>query len=167
MIAAVEPGNPLREILMLKALKLTDGIDFDDVREYSNKQLILKGIKEPETEEEIAMFQAAQQQPKEPSAEMILAQGELMKGQAALMKEKRETMQAQLEFQVDKATNQVNVFKAQTDRMNTQIKAQEAGATIENKRIDSFGKQIDNQAKIIQLRQPKDMTTEELFAMLG
>jgi hypothetical protein len=46
--------------------------------------------------------------------------------------------------------NQIDTFRAQTDRMDTQIDAQEANATINNKNIDSVGKQIDNRQKVIQ-----------------
>ena len=62
------------------------------------------------------------------------------------------------------AKRQTDAFKAQTDRMDTQIKAHEADASINNKNIDSFGKKIDNTEKIMKLRQISD---EKLLSMMN
>ena len=48
------------------------------MREYANKQLVMMGLKKPETPEEMEMVQQAQQQPQQPSAEQIQAQGILL-----------------------------------------------------------------------------------------
>lgn len=137
MIGQLQPGDPVRDILMLKYLKLMGGVDFDDVREYANKQLILKGIKEPETEEEMAMMQEAQQaQQGQPDAMMIAAQAEMEKAKADQMDAQTKAMSAQ-----------VNQFNAETKRMDAQVKAAEAGVKIENTQADTMGKMIANQGK--------------------
>jgi len=80
MIQGMMPGDPVRRALELKVLTLMDGVEFDDIKSYANKELVMSGFKEPETDEEKQMLQQAQQQPEEPSAEMVLAQGEMLKG---------------------------------------------------------------------------------------
>lgn len=146
LMAGMQHGDPMREILMLKYTALMDGVDFEDVREYSRNQLILKGIKQPETEEEIAMVQGAQQN-QAPDPNMILAQAEMAKGQAAMMREQREMVKDQAKIANDNAQTQIDQFKAETDRIDTQIDAQKAGAEINYKNIQAFGQQIDNAMK--------------------
>jgi outer membrane murein-binding lipoprotein Lpp len=140
MIGQLQPGDPIRDILMLKYLKLMDGVDFDDVREYANKQLIVKGIKEPETDEEIAMMeQMKQAQQGQPDAMMIAAQAEMEKAKADQMDAQTKAMSAQ-----------VDQFNAETKRMEAQVKAAEAGVRIDNTKADTMGKMISNQGKQIE-----------------
>jgi hypothetical protein len=167
MIADLPPGDPMRDFLILKALVLMDGVNFDDVREYANKQLVLKGYKEPETDEEKEMVANAQQQGDQPSAEMLLSMAEMKKAQVAEGELQMKAGKLQLDGQVAQMKGRIDAFSKQTDRMDTQIDAQEANATINNKNIDSFGKQIDNQAKIIELQKPVDMSDDELFQAIA
>jgi len=51
--------------------------------------------------------------------------------------------------------------------MEAQANAAKAGAEIESKQADTFAKKIDATAKIVPLRNPYEMSTEELFAELG
>ena len=53
MMQSIPSTDPMYNILMLKAAELMDGVQFDDVREYARKQLLLQGLKKPETEEEM------------------------------------------------------------------------------------------------------------------
>ena len=73
--------------------------------------------------------------------------------------------------QNEQVKRMIDEFKAATDRMNTQIDAQEAGATINYKRVDTMGKELDNAAKIQDLQMPKvsvaDMSDEDLFRQLA
>ena len=167
MVQGLPPGDPMRDFLILKALVLMDGVDFDDVREYANKQLVLKGYRDPETDEEKEMMAQAQQQGNEPSAEMLLGMAEMKKAQVAEGELQLKGSKIQLDGEVAQMKAQIETFKAQTDRMDTQIDAQEANATINNKNIDSFGKQIDNQAKMIQLQNPADMSDDDLMMALS
>lgn len=152
MIQGMAPGDPIRRALELKVLLLMDGTEFDDVQEYAKNELILSGIRKPETDEEKAMLQEAQNRPQEPSAEMILAQGEMLKGQAAKERNQIEVMKVQGNFQNEQMKRMIDEFKAATDRLNTQIDAQEAGANISYKRSDTMGKELDNAMKIKELR---------------
>jgi hypothetical protein len=159
MIALMDPNDPVRKILQLKILVLSDGVDFDDVREYVNKQLVMMGVKKPETPEE-EQIAAQAKQPKQPDAATLLAMAENKKGDADLLEEKRKGIEMQFKAANDQMKARIDAFDAMTKRMQAQIDAQEAGATIRNKNIDSFGKEIDNMAKIADLRKISD---EELY----
>lgn len=141
---SMDPADPARRMILLKLLKLSDGVDLEDVREYANKELILMGVKEPETDEEKQMV-AQSQQNQQPDPNMVLAMAEDKKGQAALMSEQRQMMKAQADIQNDQAGTQIDAFEAQTGRMDTQVNAQKVGAEIELKRIELFGKRMDAQ----------------------
>jgi hypothetical protein len=163
---AMNPADPMYQPIMLKIFELMDGVNFDDVREYARKQLLLSGIREPETDEDKMLLEQHAAAGQQPSAEMVLAMAEDKKGQAALMKEQREGLKLNFDIQDQQADNQVDAFKAQTDRMGVQVRAQEAGANIDYKRVDTLGKQIDNIAKAKELRQPKEMSNDELLEQL-
>lgn len=149
LAASVAQTDPMmQKALILKQVTLMDGVAMDDIRDYANKQLVLSGFKEPETDEEIAMLEQQAQQGQEPDAATLLAMAEMKKGDAALMREQREAVATEAKIQNDEAKVQVDVFEAQTDRMSTQVDAAKADADINYKKIESFGKQLENQAKI-------------------
>lgn len=112
--------------LNYKRLAMFDGVDMENLRNYSKKQLLIMGIDEPETEEDVLYLQQQAQQQQEPSAEMLLAQGELLDGQAAMIRAQTDQQNA--------ATNrfkaQVDAYRAETDRIDVQAGAQEKGANI-------------------------------------
>ena len=147
-IVQLPPGDPMQMALILKKMALMEGVEFDDIREYSNKQLILRGFKEPETDEEKQMMQQAAQQQQQPDAAMELAKAEQMKGQAQMMKAQNEGIKAQAQIQNEQIKTQIDGFEAQTGRINAQVDAQKAGAEINYKQVDTLGKQIDNAMKL-------------------
>lgn len=156
MVDLLDPNDPVRKILQLKILGLMDGVDFEDIREYVNKQLLIMGIRKPETPEEEQILQAAQQQQNQPDPAMLLAMAENKKGEADLLEQKRKGIEMQLKDFIDKLNAQTKAFEAMTRRMQVQVDAQEANATIRNKDIDSFGKKLDNTQKIIDLTKVSD-----------
>lgn len=163
MLMAMPPDDPMRKALMLKMTILMDGVDFDDIRKYAKQQLILFGVTEPETDEEKALLQQAAQ-PK-PDAAMVLAQAELLKGQAAMQREQREAVTAAADIEQARAKRQLDVvgvsidaFNAQTGRQKVQVDAAKAGASIQKDRIDMAGKALDNQNKAL------DTATKEMLA---
>ena len=166
MIMTMPQGDPLRDILMLKLLKLVDGVDFGDIRDYANKQLILTGVKKPETPEEQQMLAAKEVAGDKPSPEMVLAQAEMVKGKALQQEADFKMLQLQANMGNETAKRQIESFKAQTGRLDTQIDASEAAVTIDYKRADALGKKLDNQAKVVQLRKPADLSDEELLTDL-
>jgi len=166
MIPMVPETSPIREALYLKLLTLMDGVNFDDVRDYANKQMVLKGFKPPETDEEKKLLEESKQS-QQPDAAMVLALAEDKKGQAQLLEQKRKGIEMQLDAANEKLKRFVDAFEAQTGRMEAQANAAKAGAEIESKQADTFAKKIDATAKIVPLRNPYEMSTEELFAELG
>lgn len=153
MMMTMDPADPLRRALQLKQLMLMDGVDFSDIREYANKQLVISGVKKPSTPEEMELLKQSQEN-KQPDAAMVLAKAEELKGQADIMREKREGIKMQLDNAVDKDGQYIDVFKATTDRMKVQIEAQKAGATIHKTNMESVGEQVETHAKILEMINP-------------
>lgn len=143
MIQSMPPDDPMRNVLMLKQAQLMDGVDFDDVRDYANRQLIIMGIKEPETpEEEQMLMQASQPQP---DPNMVLAQAEMEKAKADQMNAQIDMVKTQADIQNNRAGTLIDMFDAETRRQQVQIAAQKAGAEINLKRIEQFNKSLDNE----------------------
>ena len=135
MINGLPPGDPTRDILMIKYLAMEEGPNMDDVREYARKQLILKGIKKPDTPEEEQMLAEAQQN-QQPDAMMVAAQAEEKKANADVM-----------EAQNKQASVQVDQFNAETKRIDSLIKAKQAGVQLQKSQFEIEGVALDNAAK--------------------
>ena len=97
LLTKVPQGTPEWQMLLLQYFTLLDGKGVEMMREYANKQLVMKGLKKPETPEEMQMVQEAQQQPKQPSAEETQAQGILLTGQADVMKAENDRLRIQVD----------------------------------------------------------------------
>lgn len=95
LVNGLPPGTPEHTIMLMNYLTMLDGSATDDIREYARKQLILKGVKQPETPEEEQMLQAAQES-QQPDAHMLLAQAEMQKAQADMMGEQNKQIELQL-----------------------------------------------------------------------
>lgn len=182
LLATVSPDSPIHQALLLKLLKLMDGVDFDDIREYANMQLVLLGIRKPQNEEEAKALEQHLQEAKKDSPELVLAKAETLKGQADIIEAESERVQIQLEARNETLKRQIDTFEAQTARIQTQIKAVEAGANIENKKADTFGKQVEAAVNMIDFDNvketkkskektqnfiPEEASDEELFARLA
>ena len=144
----MELDPKLARALLLKNLTLLDGVDLEDIRDYGNKQLLLDGIKEPKTEEEIQFVEESKQQQEQPDPAMVLAQAEQLKGQAAQMREQRMEKSDQAKAQTEQGKLEVDVFKAETSRMEVMVEAQEAGANIELTKAKTVNIGADTIAKI-------------------
>lgn len=135
LINGMTPETPTYKMLLNKYLMMIDGQNFDDVRDYARKELIMMGVQKPETEEEIQMVQQAQQN-QGPSAQeqamLQAAEAEMLKGQADLADAQTKQLDAQ-----------VKAFDAETKRMKVQVDAQEVGAKIDNIRMDTNLKAAD------------------------
>lgn len=145
-IAQLPPGTPLQMALTFKKMTLIEGVDFDDIRDYARKQLLLSGFREPENEEEAALLQ--QQSEPKPDAAMVLAQAEVLKGQADNKRADIEMFKAQNDAINNKIGADVDVYKAQTERINSQVNAEKVGAEIDYKRIDAIGKQMERAMRL-------------------
>lgn len=111
LLAKVPPGTPEWQMLLLQYFTLLDGKGVEIMREYANKQLVMMGLKKPETPEEIQMVDQAQQQPEQPSAEQMQAQGVLLTGQADLLNAQVKQQQLQVDAAKVESANQLNHAK--------------------------------------------------------
>ena len=111
LLAKVPPGTPEWQMLLLQYFTLLDGKGVEIMREYANKQLVMMGLKKPETPEELQMVEQAQQQPEQPSAEQMQAQGVLLTGQADLLNAQVKQQQLQVDAAKVESANQLNQAK--------------------------------------------------------
>lgn len=150
MATSMAPIDPqMAKMLMLQTLTLISGVDMDPVRRAARKQLILAGYLEPDSPEEEAMLQQAQQQPQQPDANVLLAQAEMEKAKAAQMDTQRKALNDQQVAQTNSAKVQVDMFRAETDRAAVQVDAQVAGAEIQFKQARTAGQVVDNIQKAV------------------
>lgn len=143
MIMNSPPDDPMRQIMMLQWHAMAEGVANKQLREYARKELINMGVYEPETEEEKQMVMQAQTAAQSrPDPQMMLAQAEaqarLMEGQAAVQNEVNDANKILIDKQ-----------KADNETARVQIEAAKAGVDIQNKRVDTVGKQIDNRMKLM------------------
>ena len=140
-------------------LKSIDAPMVDKIAERKRAQMLQAGlipVDQMTDEEKVQMMQQAQQ-PRQPDPMAIAAMAEMQKAQNQGIDAETKRMKVLTDAQNEQQKRTIDAFKAQTDRMDTQIDAQEAGATINNKNIDSFGKQLDNAAKIAAVRGRVDL----------
>jgi t-SNARE complex subunit (syntaxin) len=97
---------------------------------------------------------------------MVLAMAEDKKGEAQLLEQQRKGIEMQLEAANEKLKRLIESFDSQTKRLDVQVNAAVADAQIENTRTDTFARQIETTANEIPLRDPYEMSTEELFSEL-
>lgn len=99
-------------VLLLQFLALMDGKGIEITRDFATKQLVLNGLKKPETPEEQQWVAEAQQQQQDtPDPAMVQAQGVLAQGQAEMMKAQNQQLQLNIEAAKVEAQNQLNAAK--------------------------------------------------------
>lgn len=154
MVTILAPEDPLRELLILKGLELTDGVSFDEIREYATNQLILKGIKKPETPEQEQMLLQQAQSQQQPDAAMVMAQAEQLKGQADILEEQRKGIEMQLKNANELSKLDIDKFKAITERYLAEVEAAKKEAEVGKLSVDTIGGQFDNFQKVQDLTEP-------------
>ncbi len=131
-------GTETGHVLLLSYLTMSETTGLNFLKEYANKQLILMGIKEPDTDEEKAMLQQAQQaQGQKQDPNMVLAMAEQMKAQADMA-----------DAQIKQAGVQVDAFNAETKRLQAISGMQKDQAAIAKTGSEIKGKRIRRSAKI-------------------
>ncbi|EPP0955032.1 portal protein [Cronobacter dublinensis] len=111
LLSKTAPGTPEYQLLLLQYFTLLDGKGVEMMREYANKQLVLMGLKKPETPEEQQAVAEAQQQQQQPNPEMLVAQGQYLAGQAELLKAQNQQQQIAVEAGKVEAQNQLTAAK--------------------------------------------------------
>jgi len=147
MMEVLPDGDPMKRALMLTLLENADGEGLKDIRKMARKQLVLEGIKEPETDEEVAMLQEIQGQQKQDPA-MVLALAEQAKAEAAMLSQQRQAQKDASDAATANTKVQIDAFNAETNRMEAQVRAQSAQANIQFKQSEAFNKRVQTAAKI-------------------
>lgn len=97
LLSVIDPNSAEWKMLFFQYLTLWDGPAGDMMREYANKQLLLMGLKKPETpEEQQIVMQAQQAQGQQQDPNMIAAQAQLGLAQAENKKADNETAQVKI-----------------------------------------------------------------------
>jgi len=167
MMMQMSPDDPVRKALQLKILALQDGVEFSDIRDYVNKQLITMGIRKPQTPEEEEFAEQMQNQPKQPDAATMIAIAENKKGDADLLEQKRKGIEMQLKAQNDERQSAIDAFDAETKRMAVMIDLKEADAKIDMNGIEALGKQVDRATKLIDLKNVTKDVNKQLSSGSG
>jgi hypothetical protein len=101
--------------------------------------------------------------------EQAKLQNEQIKIQNDQFKLQLEAQKMQAEQMDDQGDQQIDAFRAETDRMDTQIRAEEAGADVDLKNTKTLGQQISNQQKMTEMAaeqrqaQINQLSNEELM----
>ncbi|NIH21849.1 portal protein [Providencia heimbachae] len=97
LITKVPPEHPIWNVMMLTYANMLEGKGIETIRDYANKELITKGLKKPETEEEqqwLMEAQQAAQSNQDPMEEM--ARAETVKAQAEMQNSQNRMMETQI-----------------------------------------------------------------------
>lgn len=156
LINGIPPGDPKHSMLLNEYLTMIDGTSFEDIRDYARKELIMMGVKPPETDEEKQMLQEAQQN-KQPQTDPAFIL-EKMKIQENILREQNRSKQLELEqYKLTQKDNEL-ILKSQSQQMDNMTKASNVDNTIadtaqkwantEKLSGESMGAQIDNLQKM-------------------
>lgn len=143
-------GSAERQLTLLKLLELLPGVEMDDLRDHARNQLILQGIRQPETEEEFKMLQAAQSKPTQPDANMVLAMAEQEKARADQMEVQRKAQKDFADAQNQSAELLLKEKDLNIKQADAQIKAAKAGVDIRKTLSETESINIENQSKKIE-----------------
>ncbi|MDE9447533.1 portal protein [Xenorhabdus bovienii] len=108
LLKSVPIEHPAWNVLLLQFLSLLDGKGIDITREYATKQLVVQGLKKPETPEEEQWLVEAQQQSQQQQDPMMVA--------AMAEQEQAEIVNAQTRAQ----ETQIKAFTAQQQAQESQ-----------------------------------------------
>lgn len=142
LLASGQLDPETHTILLNEYLTMTDGMAFDDLREYSRNKLIVMGVKKPETPEEEQMLKQAQQakqQQEDPA--MVMAQAEMLKGQADLLEQ--QNRQQEMSISAGKVQGEI---QSRQEKLMSETQLNVAKVTQEQQKIDndSFDKAVKN-----------------------
>lgn len=141
-------GTPEGNIALMTYISLQEGPGYEDFRKYANKQLILMGIKEPETDEEKAMLEQAQQQQQQPDPNMIFALAEKQKAENEAIKDQANAANEQAKVQVD-------AFNAETKRIDVMASNSLKQVDAAKKASEIRGNELDQLQTMAQAFMPR------------
>lgn len=147
-LAPTQQGQEYMPALVGMMIDNMDGTNLDDLKKFNNQKMMEMGLKDPETDEEKAyMAQLEKQKEEAPNNDpmMVAAQAEATKAQSDIM-----------DAENKQASNQIDAFGKETDRMKVQVDAQIAGVKLQGdmqtQSIENQGKQLDNAGKMVSMQ---------------
>jgi hypothetical protein len=151
----IEVASAYPELMQLGSdilLKNIDGIGFDQLAERSRELMLQQGIipQDQMTQEEQQRAMEASQQPPQPDPNMVIAEAEMLKGQADLMAQQNKQIELEL-----KATEIQSKAQGQTDKLNSETELNLAKIMQENERLRQSQEKIqgDFALKMTELEQ--------------
>lgn len=126
-------------ILMAEYMTMTEGSNFEDLREYFRNKLIMLGVKKPETPEEeqmVAQAQQEQQPSPEQQAAMINAQADLKNAEANVLEQQNRAADRDVQLSKIQVDAQGKQQKQLSDDQVNYFKVQQEQQKIDNKAID-------------------------------
>jgi hypothetical protein len=131
----IEVASAYPELMQLGSdilLKNIDGIGFDQLAERSRELMLQQGIipQDQMTQEEQQRAMEAAQQPPQPDPNMVIAEAEMLKGQADLMAQQNKQIELEL-----KAAEIQSKAQGQTDKLNSETELNLAKIMQENERL--------------------------------
>lgn len=122
LITKVPPEYPIWNVMMLTYANMMEGKGVEYIRDYANKELIVNGLKKPETEEEQQWLMEAQQAAQSnQDPMMVAAQAEQKKAEAELVN----AQNRMAETQIKAFTAQNNALESQANTTLTLAKAED------------------------------------------
>ncbi|MEY1278071.1 portal protein [Providencia rettgeri] len=122
LIVKVPVEHPMWNVMMLTYANMMEGKGVEYIRDYANKELIVNGLKKPETEEEQQWLMEAQQAAQSnQDPMMVAAQAEQKKAEAELVN----AQNRMAETQIKAFTAQNNALESQANVTLTLAKAED------------------------------------------
>ena len=122
LITKVPVEHPMWNVMMLTYANMMEGKGVEYIRDYANKELIVNGLKKPETEEEQQWLMEAQQAAQSnQDPMMIAAQAEQKKAEAEIVN----AQNRMAETQIKAFTAQNNALESQANTTLTLAKAED------------------------------------------
>lgn len=153
LITKVPPDHPMWNVMMLTYANMMEGNGVEYIRDYANKELIVSGLKKPETEEEqqwLMESQQAKQQQQDPM--MVAAIAEQKKAEAEIISAQTRAQ----ETQIKAFTAQNNALESQANTTLTLAKAEDLQQGAVMKAIELLNKVAEQQQQNIPSGSPAE-----------
>lgn len=135
LINGAVPGSPEYTMLLNQYFTMTDGVAFEDLRDYGRNQLILSGVKKPETDEEKAMLEQAQAQQSQQEDPMMML--ERMKEENIAMSHQNKQTEHQIKIAQLQQDGQNKDKKLQSDLLVAAEKSKQGQQKLDNDNQDN------------------------------
>lgn len=154
LITKVPPEHPMWNVMMLTYANMMEGKGVEYIRDYANRELIVNGLKKPETDEEqqwLMEAQQAQQGKQDPM--MVAAMAEQKKAEAELVSAQTRAQ----ETQIKAFTAQNNALESQANTTLTLAKAEDLQQGAVMKAIELLNKVAEQQQQNIPSGSPAEI----------